>query len=280
MEINLNRKPSWLKLNVHNTSEYSEISALVKEHNLHTICSSGKCPNKSECWSKRRATFMIGGDICTRHCKFCATKSGRPLPLDDNEPIKIARSIQIMGLKHAVITSVDRDDLEDLGVMHWVKTIQEIKKVCPNTSIEILIPDFQGKQYLLDKLITSGADIYGHNIETVRSLTPIARSRATYECSLSVLKYLSDHNLITKSGIMVGLGETEEEVVETLHDLYNVGVKRATIGQYLQPTKAHLEVKEFVTPEKFNYYALEAKKMGFTHIVSAPLVRSSYMAEL
>lgn len=274
------RKPQWLKLHVHNTTEYTEVSALVKEHNLHTICSSGKCPNKSECWSKRRATFMIGGDVCTRRCRFCATKSGRPMPLDENEPIKIARSVKVMGLRHAVITSVDRDDLEDLGAGHWVNTIKEIKKLCPKTSIEVLIPDFQGKSTLLDIILEAKADIYGHNIETVKRLTPSARSRATYECSLNVLKYLSKRGADTKSGIMLGLGETNEEVIDTLKDLYNAGVRRVTLGQYLQPTKDHLKVEKYITPEEFDEFAKEAKAIGFTHVASAPLVRSSYMAEL
>lgn len=274
------RKPDWLRLHVHNTSEYAQVSTLVKEHNLHTICSSGMCPNKSECWSKRRATFMIAGDICTRRCRFCATKSGRPLPLDENEPAKIADSVRVMGLRHAVITSVDRDDLEDLGVRHWIRTVQEIKRICPGTSVEILIPDFQGRHDLLDMILTSGADVYGHNIETVRRLTPATRSRATYDCSMEVLGYLTEKGADTKSGLMVGLGETVDEALETLSDLYSKGVRRVTIGQYLQPSKDHLEVAEYVTPETFEFYAREARRMGFTRIASAPLVRSSYLAEL
>lgn len=274
------RKPDWLRLHVHNTSDYAQVSSLVKEHGLHTICSSGMCPNKSECWSLRRATFMIAGDICTRKCRFCATKSGRPLPLDENEPVKIARSVKVMGLRHAVITSVDRDDLEDLGVNHWIKTVEEVKRLCPDTSVEILIPDFQGRHDILDRIVTCGADIFGHNIETVRRLTPVTRSRATYDCSLDVLRYLREKGAETKSGLMVGLGETFDEVVETLSDLYAAGVRRVTIGQYLQPSKQHLEVAEFVIPETFDLYGNKAREIGFTHVASAPLVRSSYLAEL
>lgn len=274
------RKPQWLKLRLHNTAGYAEVAGLVKQHDLHTICSSGRCPNVSECWSKRVATFMIGGDVCTRSCKFCATKSGRPSELDSNEPIKVARSIKIMQLKHAVVTSVDRDDLSDGGASHWVETIEAIRKEAPQTTIEVLIPDFDAKVELLKLIVDTKADIVGHNIETVRRITPGARSRATYEGSMTVLKTLSEMGAITKSGLMVGLGESYEEVVETLKDLYDAGCKRATIGQYLQPTVNHLPVERYVTPEEFDKYAEEAKRIGFTHIFSAPLVRSSYLAEL
>lgn len=274
------RKPSWLKLRLHNTAQYAEVASLVKQHDLHTICSSGRCPNISECWSKRVATFMIGGDICTRSCRFCATKSGRPLPLDTNEPIKVARSIRLMKLKHAVVTSVDRDDLPDGGASHWVATVAAIKSEAPETTIEILIPDFDARAELLQVIVDSGADIVGHNIETVRRITPSARSRATYDGSMKVLRLLNEMGAVTKSGLMVGIGETYDEVVETLQDLYNAGCKRATIGQYLQPTQTHLPVERYVTPEEFDKYAEVAKEIGFTHIFSAPLVRSSYLAEL
>lgn len=274
------RKPAWLKLRLHNSVEYAQVASLVKEHDLHTICSSGRCPNVSECWSKRVATFMIGGEVCTRSCRFCATKSGKPLPIDVNEPIKVARSIKVMQLKHAVVTSVDRDDLADGGAQHWCDTIGAIKKEAPSTTIEVLIPDFDGKKELLSKIVDAKPDIVGHNIETVRRITPSARSRATYEGSLGVLKTLAEMGAVTKSGLMVGLGETYEEVVETLQDLFDNGCKRATIGQYLQPTKNHLPVERYVTPEEFDKYAEEAKRIGFTHIFSAPLVRSSYLAEL
>lgn len=274
------RKPQWLKLRLHNTEGFAEVASLVKQHDLHTICSSGRCPNISECWSRGTATFMIAGDICTRNCRFCATASGRPLPLDPNEPIKLARSIKIMKLRHAVITSVDRDDLADGGAAHWVATVEAVKNECPNTTIELLIPDFDAKTDLLQMVVNSGAHIIGHNIETVRRLTPTSRSRATYDRSLNVLKILKEMGADTKSGLMVGLGETFDEVIQTLQDLYDAGVRRATIGQYLQPTPEHLPVADYITPETFELYASRAKEMGYTHIFSAPLVRSSYMAEL
>lgn len=274
------RKPSWLRMGLGGGVEFAEVSRLVKEHGLNTICGSGKCPNIGQCWGKRVATFMIGGDVCTRKCKFCATKSGKPTVLDINEPIKVARSIKIMGLKHAVVTSVDRDDLIDGGAEHWCNTISAIGKESPTTTIEILIPDFDAKVELMRMILDAKADIVGHNIETVRRLTPDTRSRATYDRSLEVLKYFSEAGAVTKSGIMVGLGESDDEVLETLRDLYSVGVRRATIGQYLQPTSDQLPVDRYVTPETFDMYANYAREIGFTHIFSAPLVRSSYMAEL
>ncbi len=273
-------KPDWLKIRLPHSEQYARVASLVDRNGLHTICSSGKCPNISECWSAATATFMIAGDICTRNCRFCATASGRPLPLDINEPKKIARSVEIMELRHAVITSVDRDDLEDGGANHWAQTIKEIAKKCPQTTIEVLIPDFDGKEELLDIIIDAQPHIIGHNMETVRRVTPMVRSRATYDCSLRVLGYLSSKGVQTKSGLMVGLGESYDEVIETLKDLYSVGVKRATIGQYLQPTKTHTEVAEYVTPQTFEKYKEEALRIGFTHIESAPLVRSSYHAKL
>lgn len=278
--MNVVRKPAWLKMSLQNGPQYAEVSSLVKQHDLHTICSSGKCPNITQCWNNRIATFMIGGDICTRSCRFCATKSGKPEPLDINEPIKIARSVKIMKLKHAVITSVDRDDLPDGGAKHWVNTIKEIQTQAPETTIEVLIPDFDGKTQLLKLIVDAKPHIIGHNIETVERITPNARSRATYRGSLDVLKKLQEMGAQTKSGLMLGLGETKEEVIQTLKDLFEAGVKRATIGQYLQPTKNHLDVVNYVTPEEFDQYAEVAKEMGFTHIFSAPMVRSSYMAEL
>ncbi|MFI3286950.1 MAG: lipoyl synthase [Rikenellaceae bacterium] len=273
-------KPDWLKIRLQHSEKYARVSSLVDRYGLHTICSSGKCPNISECWSAATATFLIAGDICTRKCRFCATATGRPLPLDINEPKKIARSIQIMELKHAVITSVDRDDLEDGGALHWKNTVEAIKTKCPDTTIEILIPDFDSKPELIDIVLAAGAHIIGHNLETVKRITPLVRSRATYSTSLDTLKYLSDKGADTKSGIMVGLGETFDEVVETLKDLYDVGVRRVTIGQYLQPTKQHLEVSEYVTPETFDKYKEIALDMGFKHVESAPMVRSSYHAKL
>lgn len=223
---------------------------------------------------------MIAGEICTRACRFCATASGRPLPLDPAECEKIAHSVDVMKLRHAVITSVDRDDLDDGGAAHWVATVKAIAEKCPNTTIEILIPDFDGRRDLLDIIAGAGAHIIGHNMETVRRVSPLVRSRATYDRSLEVLGYLSSKGVITKSGLMVGLGETPEEVIETLGDMYNVGVRRATIGQYLQPSKSHVEVAQYVHPDTFEMFRQKALDLGFTHIESAPLVRSSYHAKL
>lgn len=273
------RKPQWLKIKLHNTQGYAEVASLVKQHDLHTICSSGRCPNISECWSRGTATFMILGDICTRKCRFCATKTGKPLPVDKNEPVKVANSIRVMGLRHAVITSVDRDDLPDGGAGAWVDTINAIRKAAPEVVIEVLIPDFDCKYELLDQIIDTSVDIIGHNLETVEVLTPLVRSRAKYKTSLEVLRYISSRGKAAKSGIMVGLGESREQVVATLEDLSRVGVRRATIGQYLQPTPEHYPVAEYVHPDTFEYYREQALRLGFTHIESAPLVRSSYMAD-
>ena len=272
-------KPQWLKIKLHNTQRYADVASVVKRHDLHTICSSGCCPNISECWSCGTATFMIKGDVCTRACKFCATKSGKPLPLDSGEPMRVARSVAVMGLHHAVITSVCRDDLPDQGVAHWVKTVKAVRELNPDTTVELLIPDFDGRADLLDLVIGSGADIIGHNIETVREITPLVRSRARYDCSLETLRYISSCGARVKSGIMVGMGETEEQVLATFDDLAAVGVHRLTIGQYLQPTRVHYPVKEYIHPAQFEKYAQEAKKRGMPYTESGPLVRSSYMAD-
>ncbi len=273
------RKPDWLKIKIQSTDDYSFVSKIVENNGLHTICSSGKCPNMAECWSRGTATFMILGNICTRSCRFCATASGRPLPVDVSEPQKIANSIYLMKLKHCVITSVDRDDLEDGGAHIWAETVKAIREKNPNTTIEILIPDFDGKTELLDIVIASAPDIIGHNIETVRRLTPSIRSRAKYDLTLSVIKYLADHGAIAKSGIMVGVGESDQEVIETLRDLRSNGCEIVTIGQYLQPTKQHLDVDRYVHPDIFDSYKAEGEKMDFSYIESSPLVRSSYMAD-
>ncbi|MEG1414822.1 MAG: lipoyl synthase [Mucinivorans sp.] len=273
-------KPEWLKIRLQQSAAYSSVASLVREHNLHTICSSGKCPNMSECWAHGTATFMIAGDICTRSCRFCATKSGRPAALDADEPLKIARSIQIMGLTHCVITSVDRDDLPDGGAAHWKATVEAIAAKNPKTTIEILVPDFDARPELLDIIIAARAHIVGHNIETVSSITPLVRSRAKYDTSLAMLDYLARRGVDTKSGLMVGLGETNDQVCQTLRDLYAVGVRRGTIGQYLQPTKNHIPVERYVSPDEFAQYKEFAMTLGFTHFESAPLVRSSYHAHL
>lgn len=279
MDIKHVRKPDWLKVNFGANEKYAETKRIVDGHCLHTICSSGRCPNIGECWGRGTATFMIGGDICTRACKFCNTKSGRPAPLDETEPANVARSVKLMKLRYAVITSVDRDDLPDLGASHWVKTISEVKSVAPETALEVLIPDFQGRNDLLDMIADAGADVVSHNIETVRRLTSEVRSRAKYETSLHVLQYLSDKAVTVKSGLMVGLGETAEEVESTMDDLLSCGCRILTIGQYLQPTHRHYPVHEYITPAQFDYYKQVALAKGFMEVESAPLVRSSYRAD-
>jgi len=271
------RKPDWLKIKIENSESFAVVKKIVNENRLHTICSSGKCPNQCECWSRGTATFMIMGDICTRTCKFCATKSGKPLPLDPNEPEKVAKSVGLMKLKHCVVTSVDRDDLPDKGANHWAETVHKIRTQNPNTIIELLIPDYQNE--LLQIVIASKPDIIGHNLETVERLTPVARSKATYANSLETLRQIAISGILAKTGIMVGLGETETEVKQTLADAKKAGVSVVTIGQYLQPTKENMAVAEYVTPEQFENYKQYALELGYRHVESAPLVRSSYMSD-
>jgi lipoyl synthase len=273
------RKPDWLKTRFGGGENYKQVKQLIEENNLHTICSSGKCPNMGECWSRGTATLMILGDICTRSCKFCATKTGKPLPPDKNEAIKLARTVQTLKLKHVVITSVDRDDLHDFGALHWAETIKMCKELNPETTVEVLVPDFQGNKELLDIVISSQPQIISHNIETTKRLTPIVRSKANYNTSLDVLKHFSKSGLITKSGFMLGLGETHDEILQTIEDIYNSGCSILTIGQYLQPTTNHLPVVEYIHPDSFAFYKEHAMKLGFKQVESAPLVRSSYMAE-
>lgn len=273
------RKPDWLKIRLPQTGKYVAVQNTIKEHGLNTICTSGKCPNLGECWDRGTATLMILGDICTRSCKFCAVKTGKPEKVDFNEPVKVAKSVKILNLKHCVLTSVDRDELDDKGSGIWAQTVTEIKKLNPQTTIETLIPDFDGDKKLLQKVIDSKPEVISHNLETVRRLTPKVRSRAKYETSLDVIKYLSDAGVISKSGIMVGIGETFDEVVELMKDLRRVGCKVFTIGQYLQPTPKHLEVTEYIHPDLFKKWEIIGKELGFTHIESSPLVRSSYHAE-
>ena len=272
------RKPEWLKTSIGTNARYTETKRIVDAHKLHTICSSGRCPNLSECWGMGTATFMIGGGICTRACKFCNTPSGRPLPLDPHEPERVAESVRLMGLAHAVITSVDRDDLEDLGAHHWAATVSAVRRTNPQTTIEALIPDFQGRTELVELLISTRPEILSHNIETVRRLTPEVRSVARYETSLSVLKQIAESGIKTKTSIMVGLGETPEEVEETMDDLLANGCRRLTVGQYLQPSRRHYPVKEYVTPEQFRRYREIGMRKGFEMVESGPLVRSSYHA--
>ena len=278
-KVNVLKKPEWLKIRLHRTAEYADVQRIVRDHSLHTICSSGLCPNKAECWSRRTATFMILGEICTRNCRFCATLSGRPLPPDPSEPAKLAESVRLMGLRHVVVTSVTRDDLPDGGAAHWAECVRAIRAENPDVTIELLIPDLDAKPDLLDTVIASGPDIIGHNIETVERLTPVVRSKAKYRTSLETLRYLSAQGVATKSGLMVGLGESDDEVLQTLHDLRDAGVRIVTLGQYLRPTLEHYPVAAYITPEKFEWYRLKALEMGFSYCASAPLVRSSYMAE-
>ena len=278
-KVDVLKKPGWLKIRLHRTGEWAEVRQIVEKHNLHTICSSGRCPNQAECWSRRTATFMILGDICTRGCRFCATRTGRPVAPDADEPRKVAESVALMKLRYVVVTSVTRDDLPDGGAAHWAATVEAIRAQNPDAVIELLIPDLDAKPDLLDTVIASKPDIIGHNIETVERLTPLVRSRARYRTSLETLRYLSSRGVVTKSGLMVGLGEEDGEVLQTLHDLREAGVRIVTLGQYLRPTLEHYPVAAYITPEKFEWYRLQALEMGFSYCASAPLVRSSYMAE-
>ena len=273
------RKPEWLKISIGANERYTETKRIVESHCLHTICSSGRCPNMGECWGKGTATFMIAGDICTRSCKFCNTQTGRPLPLDPDEPTHVAESIALMKLSHAVITSVDRDDLPDLGAAHWAQTIREIKRLNPETTTEVLIPDFQGRKELVDQVIKACPEIISHNMETVKRISPQVRSAANYHTSLEVIRQIAESGITAKSGIMVGLGETPAEVEELMDDLISVGCKILTIGQYLQPTHKHFPVAAYITPEEFAVYKETGLKKGFEQMESAPLVRSSYHAE-
>jgi len=273
------RKPHWLKSKIPSGKEYRLVKEIVEENKLHTICTSGHCPNMDECWGRGTATLMILGDICTRSCGFCNVKTGRPLAIDWTEPLRVAKSVKLMKLKHCVLTSVDRDDLDDLGAEIWIQTVKEIKRLNPYTTIETLIPDFDGRKDLIDGVCAAGQEVVSHNLETVRRITPWARSRAKYEVSLKTLRIISESGVVTKSGIMVGLGEKPEEVIETLKDMRNVNVGVVTIGQYLQPTNKHLMVKEYVTPEQFDIYRKTGLELGFKFVESSPLVRSSYHAE-
>lgn len=278
-DADFRRKPEWLKIKLPRGFKTSQVVGLLNEHNIHTICSSGMCPNRGECWSNGTATFMIGGNICTRNCKFCNVPTGKPQPVDPKEISDITASVKALGLKHAVITSVDRDDLDDYGAGHWASMIRSLKRECPGTTMEVLIPDFNGKTELLDIVIAEKPDIISHNLETVRRLTPEVRCHATYETSLSVIRHIANSGIRSKSGIMLGLGETREEILETMDDLLNAGCEVMTIGQYLQPTKDHYRLREYITPDTFEEYARIGKMKGFRHIESSPMVRSSYHAE-
>ena len=272
-------KPKWLRVKLPTGESYREVRRLVDKHKLHTICESGSCPNMGECWGEGTATFMILGNICTRSCGFCAVKTGRPLAVDLMEPKRVSESVKLMKVKHAVLTSVDRDDLIDGGADIWVETVKAIRRASPETTLETLIPDFVGKWDNLQKIIDVAPEIVSHNLETVRRLTKEVRIQAKYDRSLEVLFRLKKGGMKTKSGVMLGLGETEEEVIETMEDLRSVNVDILTLGQYLQPTPKHLFVQEFITPEQFQYYKDLGLKMGFKYAESGPLVRSSYRAE-
>ncbi len=273
------RKPAWMKAQFPRGRNYSIVKNLISENNLHTICSSGNCPNKGECWSAGTATFMILGNICTRNCSFCYVNSARPKAVDETEPGKIAGIIKLLKLKHCVITSVNRDDLPDQGARIWAKTIRKIKRGNPSITMETLIPDFQGDESLIQMIIDEKPEIISHNIETVERLTPGIRSRASYTLSLRVLKYIAENGIIAKSGIMLGLGEKEEEVQEAMNDVRNAGVKIFTIGQYLQPSPDHVKVKSYVNPEVFERFRYIGLQMGYSHVESGPLIRSSYHSE-
>ena len=271
-------KPAWLKIDLTSKKSTGETAGILAKHHLNTICTSGLCPNRSECWMARTATLMIGGDICTRKCRFCNTLSGRPRLLNPDEPRHVAESVRALKLRYAVITSVDRDDLPDYGAAHWIKTIEEIRRLNPDTKIELLIPDFMGKANLIRQVMATRPHVAGHNMETVRRLTPSVRSVARYERSLEVLREIANCGITAKTGFMLGLGETHEEILETMDDILSTGCQRLTLGQYLQPTVDHLPVKAYITPEKFAEYKRIALEKGFKHVVSGPLVRSSYHA--
>jgi lipoic acid synthetase len=273
------KKPNWLRVKLPIGENYKKVRGLVDQHKLHTICESGSCPNMGECWGEGTATFMILGNICTRSCGFCAVQTGKPEKVDEFEPGRVANSVKIMGIKHAVITSVDRDDLKDGGANIWAQAVRAIRNQSPGTTLETLIPDFAGKWENLQIIIDVAPEIVSHNLETVRRLTKQVRIQAKYDRSLEVLFRLKKGGMRTKSGVMLGLGETENEVLETMDDLRNVGVDILTLGQYLQPTLRHLPVVQFITPDQFDKYREIGLKMGFRYVESGPLVRSSYHAE-
>jgi lipoic acid synthetase len=273
------RLPHWMKMKRANGENYSRVKNLVLQQNLHTICTSGNCPNIGECWNHGTATFMILGNICTRRCKFCSVPTGRPLPVDWQEPERLAASVKSMGVKHCVITSVDRDDLEDLGAGLWTAAIRKVREINPKTTMEVLIPDFQGRADLVHLIIAEKPEVISHNLETVERLSHQIRSKARYKISLDILSIIAGSGITAKSGIMLGLGETEEEVLQTMDDLLAIGVKVMTIGQYLQPTMEHMPVNSYIHPDQFERYREAGLKKGFAVVESSPLVRSSYHAE-
>ena len=273
------RKPAWLKVKYTVTKDYREIRDIVHEHKLHTVCEEARCPNQGECWRRRTATLMILGNNCTRNCRFCAVGNACPLAPDPKEPQKAGKAVWLMGLKYAVITSVTRDDLPDYGAAHWAQTIREIRRQNPSCKIEVLVPDFKGDYTALDTVLNEKPDVFGHNLETIERQYPIARPQANYRRSLAVLKYAKENGSITKTGIMVGMGESNDEIIALMHDAQNVNCDIFTAGQYLQPTKAHLSVQRYVTPNEFEFFENRGLKMGFHSVMAGPLVRSSYRAE-
>lgn len=278
-EVRHQKKPEWIRVKLPTGKKYTELRGLVDKYKLNTICTSGSCPNMGECWAEGTATFMILGNICTRSCGFCGVQTGRPSAVDWAEPEKVANSIKIMKIKHAVLTSVDRDDLKDMGSIIWAETVNAVRRISPGTTMETLIPDFQGNTRNIDRIIEVAPEVVSHNIETVRRLTRKVRVQAKYDTSIEVLHYLKEQGVNrTKSGIMLGLGETEEEVKDALHDLREAQVDVVTIGQYLQPSKKHLPVQQFITPDVFKKLEVYALDLGFRHVESGPLVRSSYKA--
>ena len=278
-EVKHKKKPDWIRVKLPTGKKYTELRGLVDKYKLNTICTSGSCPNMGECWAEGTATFMILGNICTRSCGFCGVQTGRPSAVDWAEPEKVANSIKIMNIKHAVITSVDRDDLKDMGSIIWAETVNAVRRISPKTTMETLIPDFQGNTRNIDRIVKVAPEVVSHNIETVRRLTRKVRVQAKYDTSLEVLRYLKEAGIErTKSGIMLGLGEKEDEIMESLHDLRKANVDVVTIGQYLQPSKKHLPVQQFITPDVFKKLEVFALDLGFRHVESGPLVRSSYKA--
>lgn len=278
-EKDLKRKPSWLKIQLPTGEKYRKVKNIVEKHNLHTICQDGQCPNMGECWGEGTATFMILGNVCTRSCSFCAVATGRPKTLDIEEPIRVAEAVKLMDVKHCVITSVNRDELPDGGASVWANTIIEVKKQSPNTTIEVLIPDFKSNWEALQLVIDANAEVVSHNMETVKRLYRKVRPQAKYERSLEQILRTKKAGARTKSGFMVGLGETEDEVIEIMQDLYKHGLDVLTIGQYLQPTPLHLNVEEFISPAQFKKYEEIGYEIGFDYVESGPLVRSSYHSE-
>jgi len=279
MNSEVKRKPSWLKVRLPQGKSYVDVRSLVNSQKLHTVCESARCPNVGECWNRRTATFMILGNICTRSCRFCAVKTGKPTELDTQEPRRVAEAVKKLDLRHAVITSVNRDELEDGGAIIFAETIRQIRKNVPGCRIEVLTPDFKGEKDALDIVLDANPDIFNHNIETIPRLYQTVRPQAKYERSLYVLDYMKKHGAITKSGLMVGIGERSEEVIDVMKDLRSISVDILTIGQYLQPTPEHLPVDRYVEPSEFDWYKEEGLKMGFSHVESGPLVRSSYHAD-